>query len=144
MRVGIWTLVSRPFVPPQGRGSCLRSLSSSGATLAIGVVLAAPAIPAIAQPLTGGVRQNFVDSGVTTCGAAARKSIAGNEAFLTKAGYQLDKIDDYCRCKMEYLADIITPDDFADLSAGRQPASLAATSADADKKCMPILKPPAP
>ena len=100
-----------------------------------------PAIAtALAQPLTGDMRGNFVNSGVNSCADATKKELSDNPNFIKKGGLSLDRVILFCHCKMNYLADMITPDEFTAMLVGEHPASIIEMVPTVQKACLPLLK----
>ena len=106
----------------------------------LAVVVLAMTGMASAQPLTGELRKSIVESGVKTCIEKQIKDFAENEDFLKKAGISKDRVDLYCRCAMEYMADVVTPSEVSDLYGGTRPPSLQSAFEKSGRACAPLLR----
>ena len=91
------------------------------------------------QPIVGDFRSNFIKGGISSCIEASKKSIAGNEEFLRRAGITDQTIDAYCRCHMESVADQVTPEEMNQLIGGALPPETKAKIEATAATCAPLL-----
>lgn len=74
---------------------------------------------ASSQPLTGDLRKAFIDTGLQHCVPKEKLDFEQHKEEVEKQGLSEDRVELYCRCLLEYSADVITWQEMEEIGLGK-------------------------
>ncbi|MBR0657519.1 hypothetical protein [Plastoroseomonas arctica] len=103
------------------------------------LLLALTALPAVAQTLSGPAREEFIVSGLDACADNVRREIVDDAEGARRRGVAAHRVGLFCRCQMEFMADVMTLEELRIVTRDGLPDSWTVLLNASVRLCLPTL-----